>query len=135
MSQENVEIVLSVYEAFARRDNAAPFEVYATDIEWDQSRGLLAEGSASVFHGHEGVRQFVRSLLAAFSVIEFTVEEITAAGDRVIATVHERYLGRASGVKVARRHYTLWTIRDGKITRMCAYLDADEALEAVGLRE
>jgi ketosteroid isomerase-like protein len=70
MSQENVELVLSVYEAFARRDDAAPFEVYATDIEWDQSRGLT-EGSASVFRGREGVRQSIRSMLAAFSVIEF----------------------------------------------------------------
>jgi uncharacterized protein len=134
MSQENVELVLSVYEAFARRDDAAPFEVYATDIEWDQSRGF-PEGSGSVFHGHEGVRQSIRSLLAAFSVIEFTVEEITTAGDRVIATVHERYLGKASDVEVDRRHYSVWTIRDGKITRMCAYLDPAEAREAVGLRE
>jgi ketosteroid isomerase-like protein len=70
MSQENVEVVLNVYEAFARRDDADPFEVYATDIEWDQSRGF-PEASGSVFHGREGVRQSIRSLLAAFSVIEF----------------------------------------------------------------
>ena len=38
-------------------------------------------------------------------------------------------------MEVDRRHYTVWTIRDGKITRMCAYLDRADALEAVGLRE
>jgi ketosteroid isomerase-like protein len=42
MSQENVELVAGVYEAFARRDDAAPFEVYATDIEWDTSRSPRA---------------------------------------------------------------------------------------------
>jgi ketosteroid isomerase-like protein len=51
MSQENVELVASVYEAFARRDDAAPFDVYATDIEWDQSRGFI-DGSASVYDSH-----------------------------------------------------------------------------------
>jgi ketosteroid isomerase-like protein len=134
MSQENVEVVASVYEAFARRDNLLPFEVYAPDIEFDVSRGLV-EGVGSVYRGHDGVRKFINDLLAAFSVIDFTVEEITEVGDRVVATVHERYLGRRSGVEVDRSHYTVWTIRDGKVTRMCVYLDRAEALEAAGLRE
>jgi ketosteroid isomerase-like protein len=134
MSRENVEVVASVYEAFARRDNAAPFAAYAPDIEWDMSRGL-AEGPGGVYHGHDGVRKFFGDLLAAFSVIDFTVEEITEVGDRVIATVHERYVGRTSGVEVDRRHYAVFTIRDGKVTRLCTYLDRAEALEAVGLRQ
>ena len=33
MSQENVEVVRGAYDAFARRDNAAPFAAYALDIE------------------------------------------------------------------------------------------------------
>jgi ketosteroid isomerase-like protein len=134
MSQENVEVVASVYEAFARRDNAAPFAAYAADIEWDMSRGL-AEGLGGVYHGHDGVRQFFGDLLAAFSVIDFTVEDLTEAGDRVIATVHERYVGRMSGVEVDRIHYVVFTFQDGKVTRLCAYLDPAEALEAAGLSE
>ena len=134
MTPQDVELVAGVYDAFARRDNAAPFEVYATDIEWDTSRGFH-EGSGSVFHGHEGVRQSIRSMLAAFSVIEFTVEKIADMGGRVLATVHERYVGRTSGAEVDRRHYTVWTIQDGKITRMCAFLDRSEALEAARLSE
>ena len=129
MMLPNVELVASVYEAFSRRDNASPFDVYATDIEWDQSRGFT-EGSASVYRGHDGVRQSFRSLLAAFSTIEFKVEEITEVSGRVVASVHERYVGRASGVEVDRRHYTVWTIQDGKVTRMRAFLDRGEALEA-----
>ena len=134
MSPQKAELVAGVYEAFARRDNAAPFEVYATDIEWDNSR-VTTEGNASVYQGHEGVRQFFRSLLAAFCVIEFTVEEIAEVSGRVLASVHERYVGRTSGVEVDRHHYTVWTIKDGKITRMCAFLDRGEALEAARLSE
>ena len=39
MSQENVEIVRDVYAAFRRRENAAPFAVYAPDIEVDIREG------------------------------------------------------------------------------------------------
>jgi ketosteroid isomerase-like protein len=101
------------------------------NIEWDQSRGFT-EGSASVYHGHEGLRQSFRSLLAAFSVIEFTVEEITEVGGLVLARVHERDVGRTSGVEVDRYHYTVWTIQDGKMTRMRVFLERDDALEAAG---
>ena len=132
MSQENVEIVRRAYEAFARRDDAGAFDLYAADIEWDLSRAG-AYGIGGVYHGHDGVRQSFRELLAAFSVIDFAVEGIIEAGDHVVATIHERYLGRKSAVDVDRRHYAVWTLRDGKITRMCAYLERAEALEAAGL--
>jgi ketosteroid isomerase-like protein len=129
MTRRNVELVASIYEAFARRDNASPFDVYATDIEWDQSRAFT-EGRTSVYRGHDGIRESFRSLLSAFSTIEFKVEDITEVGGRVVASVHEHYVGRASGVEVDRRHYTVWTIQAGKVTRMRAFLDRDEALEA-----
>lgn len=134
MMRENVEIVRQAYEAFARRDATGAFELYAADIEWDLSRGG-AYGVGSVYRGHEGVRESFRDLLAAFSVMDFTVEDLTEAGDHVVATIHERYLGRTSAVEVDRRHYAAWTLQGGKITRMCVYLDRAEALEAAALRE
>lgn len=126
----NIEIVRKVYVAFGRGDNLLPFEHYADDIEWDLSRGM--EGVGGVHRGHEGVRNSFRDLLTAFSVIEFEVEEIVETGDRVLATVHERYLGRTSDVDVDRRHYAVFTFRDGKILKMCVYLDRSEALAAAG---
>jgi len=133
MSQENVEIVRAVYEAFARGDGVTPFEFYAPDIVWDAS--ALAVLDATVFHGHDGVRAAFRDLLATFREFEFQADELRAAGDCVLATIHERGVGRASGVVLERRHDALWTLRDGKVVRMRVYLDRSADLEAVGLRE
>jgi uncharacterized protein len=134
MSQENVEIVRRIYEAFDARDTEASFNFYADEIEWDLSRGA-ALGPAAVFHGHDGVRESFRDLLTAFSAIDFEIEEMTACGDRVLANIHERYRGRGSGVEVDRRHHAVWTLRGGKVTNMTVYRDRAEALEAVGLSE
>jgi hypothetical protein len=38
MSEENVEIVRGLYDAFAEGDNESPFEVYDAEIKWDVSR-------------------------------------------------------------------------------------------------
>ena len=134
MSQENVEIVAAAYEAFARREEARAFSFYAEDIEWDLSRGMV-EGVGSLYRGHAGVRQCFRDLLASFSVIDFDVKEIIEVGDHVVSTVHERYLGRTSAIEVDRWHYAVWTLRDGKVTRMCVYFDPTEARHAAGLTE
>jgi ketosteroid isomerase-like protein len=53
MSEENLEIVRELFDAFDRRDHEAAFEYYDADIEWDASRA--ADGGASdvagVYHG------------------------------------------------------------------------------------
>jgi ketosteroid isomerase-like protein len=136
MSQENVEIVRGIYDAFARRDNVTPFEVYAEDIVWDYSNAQRSRlGPKPVYHGHEGVREAWRDGLSAFSEFNFEVEELTDAGDQVLAVIRERDVGRASGAPVEASHSAVWTLADSKITRLQVFDDRQPALEAAGLSE
>jgi ketosteroid isomerase-like protein len=133
MSRENVEIVQSIYDAVARRDSVAPFEVYAEDIVWDISNiRTAALNPKSVYEGHEGVREAWRHGLDAFAAIDLHVEELLDAGDHVLAVVREREIGRASGVPVETSHAAVWTLSDGKVVRMQAFDNRQQALEAVG---
>ena len=87
MSQQNVEIVRSIYEAFAQRDEVTPFKYYAPDIEWDTSGGVEFVGGSTVYHGHEGVHAFFHDLLQAFRRFEYRPLEFTPIGDQVLVTV------------------------------------------------
>ena len=136
MSQENVEVVRGIYEAAARRDDVTPFDVYAEDIVWDLSnagRAMLLPKPG--YHGHEGVRQFWRDGLSAFREIDFEVEELIDAGDRVLAVIREREVGRASGAPVEVAHLAVYTLADGKVTQLQVFDDRSKALEAAGLSE
>ena len=135
MSEENVEIVRSIYEAFAQRDGVTPFKYYAPDIEWDNSEIMELVGGSTVYHGHDGVHAFFHDLLQAFREFEYRPQEFTPIGDHVLVTVREHAVGRLSGVVVDRRHWGVWTVHNGLVTRVCAYLDRDEALKAVALEE
>jgi ketosteroid isomerase-like protein len=136
MSRENVDVVRGIYDAVARRDAIAPFEVYAEDIVWDLSKARRAAlNPKPVYHGHEGVRQAWRDALSAFGEVDFEVEELIDAGDQVLAVIHEREVGRASGVPVETSHLAVWTLADAKVIRMQVFDDRQQALEAVGLRE
>ena len=126
MSRENVEIVRGLYEAFARRDNESPFDVFDPEIEWEV-RGFVATGMAGSYRGHEGVRTFWRRWLEAWSELDFDYEIVDLGGDRVAGLVtRQRNHGRASGIWVEQEPYAqIWTLRDGKVVHM-QYADLDE---------
>jgi ketosteroid isomerase-like protein len=134
MSQENVEIVLDIYDAFRRRDNAAPFAAYAPDIELDFREGGSPDAQG-VYQGHEGVRAAFRTWLAPFRSFGFQPEETRDAGDQVLVKVSEHGIGRASGVAVDRCHWALWTLQGGKVVGLRTYYDRANALRAMGLEE
>src|SRR5687767_13220825 len=124
MSRENVELVRSVYDAAGRGDNDAAFELYAPDIEWDVTPSAAAQlGLEPVYRGHEGVRRYWRDYLSAFERLDFQLEELVDAADRVLAVARERALGRVSGIAFENRVFAVWTLRNGEITRMRAFLD------------
>lgn len=132
---ENVEVVGGIYDAVARRDVMAPFDVYAKDIVWDVSQGATAGLlNKTIYHGHEGVREFWRESLSVFGDIDLEVEELIDAGDRVLADIRELEVGRASGVPVEASHFAVWTLVGGLVTQMQVFADREEALAAAGLR-
>jgi ketosteroid isomerase-like protein len=102
MSQQNVEIVRRVYEAAARRDTAAVFSLYDSDVEWDGSQSRWAEVLQATprFRGHEELRKFFRQYFEMWEGFEDDLEELIDAGDHVISVVTSRGRGRASGVEV-----------------------------------
>jgi ketosteroid isomerase-like protein len=136
MSRENLEIVRRIYDAVTRRDAAAAFELYSEDIVWDTSSWRQAElDQKRVYTGHEGVRRAWRERLAAFGEIDFEVEELIEVGDRVVAVIRDRQIGRSSGVPISNSHAAIWTLAGGKVTRLEIFDGRRQALEAAGLPE
>jgi len=69
---------------------------------------------------------------------EFRVvpEQFIDAGGRVVVLETSHARGRGSGLELETRTYaTIWTLRDGRVTRVKIGLERDEALKAVGLEE
>ena len=66
------------------------------------------------------MRNFWREWLAAWSEIDWTVQEMTELPDgRVKAVVHQRNKGRDSEIWVDHRPYEqTWSLRDGKVIRI-----------------
>ena len=139
MSRENVELVRDLLEAFARRDHERAFDFYDPEIEWD-ARGVVTvtPDLAGVYRGHDGVRAYWRDWLSAWRDLAFEVEDVRSGGDgQVVALIaNQRQWGRYSGVETRVPPYGLvFTIRNRKVTRWCAYPNQKAALDAAGLSD
>ena len=91
MSQENVELVLAMNDAFNRRDWDA-FSALTHDEIDVESRLVAMEGA---YHGHEGLRRWWDNFLGAFPDYTLEMEELRDLGD--VTLVHARGWGHGAG--------------------------------------
>jgi uncharacterized protein len=129
MSQENVDTVLRMYEAFRRRDTDAVLAAYDPDIEWNMEGYVGWVGKRS-YRGVEGVQEFFRDWLQDFDNYTSDALDPLDLGDRVLFTVHDRAQGKGSGVTIERYHAQVWTFRDGLVLRIEVFDDREAALAA-----
>jgi ketosteroid isomerase-like protein len=90
----------------------------------------------TVFRGREEFVDFFRTWMEQFDEYSFRVERIIDAGDdRVVSILHQRGVGKASGVPVEWQMGQVLEFEGGRLNRARNYASPAEALEAAGLRE
>jgi ketosteroid isomerase-like protein len=133
MSEENVEVVRRGYERFMATGDFAD-EVATPDFVWDMSN-FHGWPEQQVYEGVDGARAFLREWTDAWEDWVLEVDSLHDAGDKVVALVHQHGRSKAAGMPVEMYFAQVWTLRDGKQSRMDMYSERAEALEAAGLPE
>jgi ketosteroid isomerase-like protein len=134
MSQENVGIARTAFEALNRGGFDEALEFVDPEVEFEPPDETLERPSS--FKGHDALRERWRTLMEPFEGLRLEpVEFIDVDDERVITVFRIRVRGKASEVPVEAQPAYLLAIRNGKIIRMRAYLQREQALEAAGLRE
>ena len=132
MSQENVEIVRRIYEAWATGDWRASEQALDPHVVLVARPDFPEFG---VFSGPAGIKTYMRRFLEQFERVTAEAEQIEAVGDTVLVHVVQHGKYRSSGVEGDNRYFMLFTFRGKKIVRIENAMDETEALEAVGLSE
>jgi ketosteroid isomerase-like protein len=132
MSQENVEIVRSIY-ADPRGLTAAASDKVAPGAEFDFTD---VYPDSPIMRGVEKLRSFRDSGPWSGSPIHFEPERFFDVDDkRVLVFARVSATGHESGVQVEIQVAHEFTIRDGLVMRFKVYADREQALEAVGVSE
>jgi ketosteroid isomerase-like protein len=131
MSAENVEIVRLGYDEFLATGELVE-RITAPEFVWDMST-FHGWPERRTYEGPEGTREFLTDWVGAWEDWRLEVRELIDAGDDVVAILHQSGRSKTTGLEVDMDFAQVWTIKDGKQTRMRMYADPDEALRAVGL--
>jgi ketosteroid isomerase-like protein len=132
MSQEDVEIVRRMHDAYARGDLQVTLACFDPELELSTAP---SEPGTSTYRGIEGLREATTKWVGTWDDFHIDVEELTDLGEHVLARLHERGRGRGSGVEVERELFQLFTIRGDKIVRLRMFDTSGEALRAAGFSE
>jgi ketosteroid isomerase-like protein len=136
MSQANVEIARRVIDAFDRSDLSSYDELFVPDLEWFPAGPLALQGEGyAADRGREGRAAYVRDRHVMWEEIRTVETEFRDLGDRVMMLGRLQVRVRSSGVTRDSPSGVIFDFRDGKISRMRAYLDRLSAQRAAGLSE
>ena len=129
MSEENVEMIRSIYEPLNRGDWEAVFRDAHPKFELTTQRGP----TAGTYRGQEAVQRQIQELFGPFEAWTMEPEELFEAADQVVAFVKVRSRPKGTSADMEVRNGHLWTILDGTIRSLRTFPVREEALKAAGL--
>jgi ketosteroid isomerase-like protein len=127
---QKVALVHELMEAFERSDTEAQLALLDPDVEMVE----WPEGpDQRTYRGHEGAVQAWQLWFEAWEWLRNEVEEIVEAGDKLLVCGRTHGKGKGSAVEVAMDAFNVYTIREGKVTRIEFFTTKEPALRAAGL--
>jgi len=122
-----------MFDEFMRRESAETFLILDEQVSWD-TRALGAPELRRVHLGHDEVRAFWRSWLAAWERIEVIAgPHFRAHGNQVVTWWRQRDVGKGSGVGIEQDAAWLWTFQNGRVVHAAYFPGREEAFHAAGL--
>jgi ketosteroid isomerase-like protein len=126
MSEQNVEVVRRMYEAYVSGDVEGALACCHPDVEADFS--VRVDGGVS--RGREALNETVMLWVSSWDLYEEEIDEIREFGERVCIAATQRGRAKGSGLELANRFGSLYEVTDGLITRIEMFKTPAEAFEA-----
>jgi len=126
---ESVTLIDSLYATFLRGDLNAILDIVSDDTEWIVYGPEELEITGE-FRGPSGVKQFLEALIATQDEIKVEITDRIAQGNKVVAIGEYSTRIKATGKRASIPIAHVWTIEEGKITRLLDFFDTAAAKAA-----
>jgi ketosteroid isomerase-like protein len=132
MSHENVETVREVYARWGEGDFRASLDAVDPLLLFVIPSGFPDAGT---YLGVDRLKEYTRGFLEPWSHITLEAEDVTDAGDSVVAAVRQHGVGIESGAETDFASGRSGPFGAGKMIRLENFRGRVDALEAAGLSE
>jgi ketosteroid isomerase-like protein len=120
---EGAQFAARMYAAVNARDRDAIRALTASDI--------VVGTTVEAFRGPESLLEWLDDGDDAFDDFTIDLLDVEELDGRVVVTMRQRGRGKASGAEVDDRITHVWTIRDGRATRLQSFADRGDAIQYV----
>jgi uncharacterized protein len=132
MSEKNIQLVRSFFEAVPQGDAAGARAVLDPNVEWIEPEvpGLWFGG---IHRGADNaLREVVEPTLDLIDDFYIRIDEYLDAGDEIVALGSFHGVAKATGMELDIRACFVCTVRKGKIVRFRAYHNTAQWLAMMG---
>ena len=131
MSEENVEVVRRMYEAFHAGDFEGALACFDPEVIFDAS--MRVDGG--IGRGREELAAMVAQWVGGWDEWREKIEEMRDLGGQVLVVSRQHGRAKGRGIEVEAGYAVLYEVDGDSITRMAIYSEPAEALEAAGPEE
>ena len=131
MSEENVEVVRRMYEAFHAGDFEGALASFDPEVIFDAS--MRVDGG--IGRGREGLAAMVAQWVGGWDEWREEIEGMRDLGSQVLVVSRQHGRAKGRGIEVEAHYAVLYDVDGVSITRMAIYSEPADALAAAGLRE
>ena len=129
VAEPEVTLVRGVYQAVNDDDLEAFLAVMHPEVELATS-GVYPDFRPT-YVGREGALEYWRAARGVWEAFAIDISRCERVGEHVLAEIHQRVLGRDE-IAVEHRWAHLFSVEDGLVRRVRAYLSWEEALANCG---
>jgi ketosteroid isomerase-like protein len=131
MSERDLAVIKRLYAELNAGNQRALADIVTDDVQWIGTVGGFWEGR--VGHGNEGVQAMLDEDSDAWESIDYRPRRMIELGNRVVVLQDEVRRGRSSGLELTSETAVIYTLAEGRVTRIESFLDQAEALRAAGI--
>lgn len=125
----NVELMKSLYQAFAEGNIPLVLGSFDPNIEWTEAEGFPTGG---VYRGGEAIVNGVfMPLVTDWDNYRVEPDEFLDAGNRIVALGHYCGAFKATGKSMRVPFAHVWTIENGKVVKFVQYTDTLKVSEVL----
>ena len=122
MGSENVDLIRDAWIELLETGEV-PLDNVHPEVEW----GTQLE----TYHGHEGVREWQRSIAVILGGLDIQMTGFEAVGeDKVVSELAISGQAQITGIEGTVNAAAVWTIRDGLLVKVESFSTREEALSA-----
>jgi ketosteroid isomerase-like protein len=129
VSSDNLEIIRQGFEAFNADGVEGILPYIHPEFEATTPPNLASE--PDTYRGHDGIRRWFDSFYEVMDDIRWDAHGFEQqVGQKVVVQFTLRARGKTTGLDFGQEAVMVWTLRDGKATRVELFETVDEALAA-----